>query len=210
MATAMDRAARADAVRNAERILRSARTVYAQVGPDAQMNAVATHAGVGERTLYRHFPTKAVLLRAALDQSIAEDLSPAIARCLADPDPMAGLAGLIDAAIALGAREHAILQAARVSGALTDDVSGPLYAALETLATRAQQAGLLRPDLVSEDLPRLIAMLHSVLWTMDPAGGGWRRYLELILDAIGTAPQKRSLPTAPELRGMSDADNWPL
>lgn len=107
MESAVDRATRADAVRNADKILRSARAVYAHVGPDAQMSAVATHAGVGERTLYRHFPTKAVLLRAALDQSIAEDLSPAIERCLANPDPMAGLASLIDAAIALGARNIA-------------------------------------------------------------------------------------------------------
>ena len=53
MAIAVDRAARADAVRNADRILRSTRAVYAKVGPDAQMSAVATHAGVGERTLYR-------------------------------------------------------------------------------------------------------------------------------------------------------------
>jgi len=44
------------------------------------LGRIARRAGVGERTLYRRFPTKADLIRAALDQSIAEDLTPAIER----------------------------------------------------------------------------------------------------------------------------------
>ncbi len=88
-----DRPLRADAARNAERILRAAREVYAELGPDAQMEVIASRAGVGERTLYRRFPTKGDLVRAVLDQSIAENLSPAIekratrtaTRCVASP-----------------------------------------------------------------------------------------------------------------------------
>ena len=77
MVTAVeDRPLRADAARNAERILRAARDVYGELGPDAPVEAVARRAGVGERTLYRRFPTKSDLIRAALDQSIAEDLTP--------------------------------------------------------------------------------------------------------------------------------------
>jgi len=78
MTAVEDRPLRADAARNAERILRAARTVYAELGPDAPVEAVARRAGVGERTLYRRFPAKADLVRAALDQSIAEHLMPAM------------------------------------------------------------------------------------------------------------------------------------
>ena len=76
MTEVADRPLRADAARNAERILRAAREVYGELGPDAPIEAIARRAGVGERTLYRRFPTKGDLISAALDQSIAEDLTP--------------------------------------------------------------------------------------------------------------------------------------
>jgi hypothetical protein len=46
--------------------------------------------------------------------------------------------------------------------------------ALEDLTRRAQEAGLVRADLVPEDLPRVVAMLNGVLTTMDPVSDGWR------------------------------------
>jgi AcrR family transcriptional regulator len=199
---------RADALRNAERILRAAREVYAEVGPDAHMDLVASRAGVGERTLYRRFPTKGDLVRAALDQSIAENLVPAIEKALKNRNPLRGLTDLIEAAISLGAREHNILAAARKADAL-DNVSAPLDAALTELTRRAQDAGLIRADLVADDLPRIIAMLNSVLWTMDPASDGWRRYVALMLDAFTTTTPRR-LPPAVALRRAALPDTWPL
>ena len=74
MTAVADRPLRADAARNAERILRAARDVYGELGSEAPIEAIARRAGVGERTLYRRFPTKGDLISAALDQSIAEDL----------------------------------------------------------------------------------------------------------------------------------------
>ena len=110
MTAVADRPLRADAARNAERILRAAREVYGELGPDAPIEAIARRAGVGERTLYRRFPTKGDLVRAALDQSIAEDLSRRIEQARRAEDPLRGLAQLIEAAISLGAREHNILR----------------------------------------------------------------------------------------------------
>jgi AcrR family transcriptional regulator len=203
-----DRPLRADAARNAERILRAAREVYSGLGPDASVEAIAHRAGVGERTLYRRFPTKGDLIRAALDQSIAEDLTPAIEKARRARDPLRGLAQLIEAAISLGAREHNLLTAAHRAGSLTPDLSTALYEALDELVRRGQQAKVVRADLVSTDLPRLIAMLHSVLFTMDSGSDGWRRYVALMLDAIAV-DKRRSLPPAAELRyGVSSG--WPI
>ncbi len=206
MTAVEDRALRADAARNVERILRAAREVYGELGPDAPIEAVARHAGVGERTLYRRFPTKADLIQAALDQSIAEDLTPAIEDARHVDDPLRGLAQLIEAAISLGARERNLLIAAQRGGSLTPDISKGLEAALLDLAHRGQQAGRVRADLVADDLPRLIAMLYSVLPTMDSTSDGWRRYVALILDAISTA-EGQPLPPAPTLR-ISEPSNW--
>jgi AcrR family transcriptional regulator len=104
MTAVAGRRLRADAARNVERILHAAREVYAELGPAAQMEIVARRAGVGERTLYRRFPTTGDLVRAALDQSVAENLLPAIDKARRNVNPLRGLAELIEAAISLGAR----------------------------------------------------------------------------------------------------------
>ena len=207
MTSVTDRPLRADAARNAERIVRAAREIYAEFGPDAPMDAIARRAGVGERTLYRRFPTKGELARAVIDDSIAENLSPVIERARRNRNPLRGLTDLIEAAIALGAREHNVLTVARKEGSLTD-VSTKLDETLADLTRRAQQAGLVRADLVADDLPRIIAMLNSVLTTMDPASDGWRRYVLLMLDAIST-PTPRRLPAAVAIQYQPLGD-WPM
>ncbi|MGN6339166.1 TetR/AcrR family transcriptional regulator [Mycobacterium sp.] len=209
MTAVEDRPLRADAARNVERILRAAREVYSELGPDAPVEAVARRAGVGERTLYRRFPAKADLVRAALDQSIAEDLTPVIEKARRTEDPLRGLTELIEAAISLGAREHSLLTAARRAGSLTSDVSVSLNDALGELARAGQRAGSIRTDLVTDDLPRLVAMLFSVLSTMDAHSDGWRRYVALVVDAI-SVNDRRPLPPAAALRYEVRPDSWPL
>ncbi|WP_433622169.1 TetR/AcrR family transcriptional regulator [Nocardia sp. CA-120079] len=209
MAVYPDRPLRADAARNVERLVRAARTVYAAAGPDALLEDVARHAGVGARTLYRHFPTKADLVRAALEQSLAEDLAPAMMRALADDDPYRGLVSLVEAALSMASREFNTLAAAKHAGSLTADLSSPFFEALSTLTERAQQAGRIRGDLVADDLRRIMAMLFSVLWTMDPESDGWRRYLGLVLDSL-SPPAASSLPAAPILRYPSRPHGWPI
>ncbi|BBX00360.1 TetR family transcriptional regulator [Mycolicibacterium moriokaense] len=207
MPAVADRPLRADAARNAERILRAARDVYGELGADAPMEAIARRAGVGERTLYRRFPTKGDLISAALDQSIAEDLTPMIEKARADKDPMRGLVTLIEAAISLGAREHHLLTAARRAGSLRSDISAELNDALAELTARGREAGVIRSDVVPDDLPRFIAMLYSVLLTMDSDSDGWRRYVALLVDSISTGP-RRKLPRAVPLRFEPSSNTW--
>lgn len=203
-----DRRLRADAARNADRILRAAREAYAECGPDAPIDAIASRAGVGERTLYRRFSSKADLVRAALDQSIAENLAPAIEEARRQSDPLRGLVDLVEAATSLGAREHHLLAAARKTAALSN-ISDRLDTALHDLMVRAQEAGLVRDDLVAEDLSRFMFMLNSVLWTMEPSSMGWQRYVALLLDAISTA-DRRELPPPVPIRFVSNQESWPL
>ena len=64
-----ERPLRADARRNREQILQSARAAFAESGADAQIDDVARHAGVGVGTVYRHFPTKQALLTELVRQT---------------------------------------------------------------------------------------------------------------------------------------------
>jgi hypothetical protein len=127
---------------------------------------------------------------------------------LSTADPLQAIAELIEAATSFGVSEHNLLAAARRFDALAD-VSAGLEAVLAELTGRAQKAGLLRADLVADDLTRIIMMLNSVLWTMDPGSDGWRRYVALFLDAVSTG-ERRPLPAAVPLKYTPAAESWPL
>jgi AcrR family transcriptional regulator len=61
---------RADARDNRERVLRAARSAFAEEGPHASLNKIAQRAGVGAGTLYRHFPTLDALLVAIIGADV--------------------------------------------------------------------------------------------------------------------------------------------
>lgn len=204
-----ERPLRADAARNVERVVRAGREAFADLGPDAPLEEIARRAGVGIRTLYRHFPHKEQLVRAALEQSFAEDLSPAIERALEDDNPLRALTDLIEATLSLVAREQSILAAATNSGALTAEVAAPFLDSLTLLTKRAQEAGLVRADITPDDMHKIMGMLSSVLWGMEPDGDGWRRYVVLVMDALspnGASP----LPPAGHPQKTRPADNCRL
>ncbi|MCT2593105.1 TetR/AcrR family transcriptional regulator [Streptomyces sp. N2-109] len=54
---------RADAVRNRERIMQAAGEAFVQFGPDVPLDEIARDAGVGNATLYRHFPDRESLVK---------------------------------------------------------------------------------------------------------------------------------------------------
>ncbi|MFF2191379.1 TetR/AcrR family transcriptional regulator [Streptomyces sp. NPDC058157] len=64
------RSKRADAVRNQQTLLDAAAEVFLTSGVDAPIRQIATRAGVGLGTLYRHFPTRADLVTAVYRHQI--------------------------------------------------------------------------------------------------------------------------------------------
>ena len=65
------RGRRADASRNAERLLAAARELVDESGSEVALDEVARQAGVGNATLYRHFPTRGDLLVAVYADEVA-------------------------------------------------------------------------------------------------------------------------------------------
>ena len=66
-----DRAMRADARRNYERLLSAAVAAFTEHGADtASLEEIARRAGVGIGTLYRHFPTRQALLEAVYTDQV--------------------------------------------------------------------------------------------------------------------------------------------
>jgi len=63
---------RADARRNYERLVATARKVFLEHGPEAPLDEIARLAQVGPGTLYRHFPSRVALMEAVYRSDITE------------------------------------------------------------------------------------------------------------------------------------------
>ncbi|WP_441251341.1 TetR/AcrR family transcriptional regulator [Kitasatospora sp. McL0602] len=66
------RGKRSDAQRNRQTVLAAAADVFVTSGVDAPIRQIATRAGVGMATIYRHFPTRADLVTAVYRHQIEE------------------------------------------------------------------------------------------------------------------------------------------
>jgi AcrR family transcriptional regulator len=62
----------AAAAQNRAAIIRAAGEIFSEQGLNAPLNAIAKRAGVGQGSLYRHFPTRASLAFAAFDLGLTE------------------------------------------------------------------------------------------------------------------------------------------
>ncbi|MFF6910810.1 TetR family transcriptional regulator [Streptomyces sp. NPDC012389] len=60
------------AARNRAALIAAAREVYAEHGLDAPLSGIARRAGVGQGVLYRHFPDRAAVANAVLEENVRE------------------------------------------------------------------------------------------------------------------------------------------
>ena len=65
------RARRSDARDNHALLLAAAREVFADDGPDAPLDRIARRAGIGNATMYRHFPSRRELVIAVYADEVA-------------------------------------------------------------------------------------------------------------------------------------------
>jgi AcrR family transcriptional regulator len=149
---------RADARRNRERIVEAARIVFAEDGLGASLNEVARRAGVGLATLLRRFPSRDLLVAAALGDRMG-DFAALVEIALDDPDPWHGFCGLVEAVCALQVGDRGfteVLTQAVPGGGEFEELRGLTYARMVELFDRARQAGKLRPDFSPHDFPMLL------------------------------------------------------
>ncbi|WP_409467082.1 TetR family transcriptional regulator [Amycolatopsis sp. GA6-003] len=148
----MSAAQRADARENRERIVEIAREAIASSG-ELRLNAVAKSAGVGQGTLYRHFPTREDLLAEVYRQEV-EDLVALAPELLSAWGPVEALSRWFDR-IAEYARVKrgvfAALETAVWKG-LSEESHGPLGDAITLLLDAGKAQGAFRSDIDARDL----------------------------------------------------------
>jgi AcrR family transcriptional regulator len=182
-----ERQLRADARRNRERILQSARAAFAESGADAQIDDVARHAGVGVGTVYRHFPTKQALLTELVRQTFRLFTEWAHEAREAGGEPFALIEGLLRRIAETAAGDAGVqyalassdAQAARSEAQAEQD---ELIAVIAELIERARRAGTIRPGIEATDIAMLIC---GVVSAMSPRPGfDWRRHLDLVTGTL--------------------------
>lgn len=154
------RAMRADARRNRDRILEVAFETFAAEGLSVPVQEIARRAGVGTGTVSRHFPTKESLFEAVI-LNRAAGLGEQAARLARSDDPGAAFFEYFALLIAEGTANLGMAEALMGAGydldaaCLRDGLD--LMDALNTLLTRAQRAGAVRPDATAGDVKALVA-----------------------------------------------------
>jgi AcrR family transcriptional regulator len=164
-----ERAPRADARRNRERVLAAARRAFAEQGFAVPLDEIAAAAGVGPGTVYRHFPTKEALFEAVSVANVEELAADARARAEA-ADPDLAFAGFLDrlADQALAKRDLPDAFAGAGADAMAAAVAD-MHDALGALLAKAQEAGGVRRDVSVTDLIALLkGLLHAVRGDPDP------------------------------------------
>jgi AcrR family transcriptional regulator len=181
---------RSDAWDNRGRILDAACALFVTGGPDVPIREIARHAQVGPATVYRHFPTKQMLLAAAFtEQSRAWRV--ALDDGLADPDPWRGLRLAVSRLCELQACDLGFTTAFKSAFPRAVDFAGLRASSLMSAATllgRAKDTGHLRADVSLDDLLLILMASNGIRASNLTARiAAARRYAQLTILAFRAA-----------------------
>jgi AcrR family transcriptional regulator len=153
---------RKDAARSRAAILAAARELFA-TGRDVPMYEIGRRAGVGQATLYRHFPDRSAIAEAVLSEQVQR--LEAIAAVHAG-DEQAVI-------VLLGAATDGLVEIHDLVGILRDDETRApvlrglrlrMYRVLETALESSRGAPLLREGVQTEDLMLVLNMVNGALF----------------------------------------------
>jgi AcrR family transcriptional regulator len=194
---------RRDAQANRERIVAAARVAFAADGTGVSVEEIARRADVGMGTLYRHFPAKADLVDAVLEEAFAEFIG-AAQDALANEDAWAGFCGFLERVFTLHRENFGLKDviASRAHGERVEAIRARMRPLVRQLIERAQAQGTLRTDFTAEDMPLVFWSGGRVIdATASVAPDVWRRHLGMLLDGL-RAEAATPLPHPPLTRAQ--------
>ncbi len=177
---------RADAARNRQALLASARSAFERNGVQASLDEIAQAAHVGPGTLYRHFPTRDRLVLAVIEDGL-NDLHRLGVSLLDDPDPVAALRRWLAAYIGQGSLFDGLARTLVVTPQPDDDAHDACVRSRQAgaaLLARAAGSGDLRDDLDADDVLDLAAGIAWVGQQPDRDSEQRSRLVELVIDGL--------------------------
>ena len=177
---------RSDAVANRDRIVEAARAELSESNGDAddlKLHRVAKAAGVGQGTLYRHFPTREHLLAEVYRAELTQ-LVDTVAPLLAEHSPLEALTRWLHRLIEYARVKRGVMAAIEVPAwrDLYDGQHHRLDEALETLLDRGKAVGEVRDGVDAADVILLLGALSRI------PGAEWNarapRIVAVIVDGL--------------------------
>ncbi|MGW3958638.1 TetR/AcrR family transcriptional regulator [Amycolatopsis sp. NPDC005003] len=157
---------RSDAVANRDRIVEAARAELSEsngVADELKLHRVAKAAGVGQGTLYRHFPTREHLLAEVYRAELTQ-LVDTVAPLLAQHPPLDALSRWLDRLVEYARVKRGVMAAIEVPAwqDLYARQHHRLDEALGTLLERGQAAGEIRLGVDAADVILLLGALSRI------------------------------------------------
>ncbi|MFE0730792.1 TetR/AcrR family transcriptional regulator [Streptomyces antibioticus] len=191
------RGKRADAQRNRQTVLTAAAEVFVTSGVDAPIRQIASRAGVGMATIYRHFPTRADLVTAVYEHQIeaCAEAGPAL---LAEADrPFDALRAWIDLFTDFLVTKHGLADALQSDSdrfaALHAHFLDRLLPVCARLLDAAAESGDIQPGIRPYELMRGIGNL--CVGRDDDSDYDPRRLIAVLLRGLQTRPGAQAVPT---------------
>jgi AcrR family transcriptional regulator len=202
-----ERALRADAEQNRERIVEAAQALFAERGIDVTREEIARRAGVGMATLRRRYPTRADLVAGVFEEKMWRFATGA-RKALQDPDPWHGFCRYVASLCAMQTADRGfsdVLTMTFPSATKFEAARVQAYEDFSELMKRAQTAGALRKDFVAEDLIILLMASAGVVAAAGKAAPrSAPRLVGYLLQAFA-APGGGALPPPPTSRQIYKA-----
>lgn len=164
---------RSDVQRNRRALMAAARELF-ENRRDVPLYEVAKRAGVGQATLYRHFPDRRALVLALVDEQIDQFEAQAAATIPLGPGSFVALVRLLVAELS---RSHALIElldaegeteGAQDPGTAVYGFSRRLLALVAPHFAEAEAAGRLRADLRLDDVLLVLGMVEGVAQSAPP------------------------------------------
>lgn len=179
---------RRDAEHNRAVILETARTVFADRGAGVDVREIARTAGVGMGTLYRHFPTKDLLIDAVLADLDAQWRDTA-GTLLDLDDPWHALRWFMEDTLERHATHRGLLESFSACFDALPEKGSSYVVHIEPvvveLLARLHRAGTIRHDITANDIAVLTIAIGKVIEVTESSmPGTWRRTLDVVLAGI--------------------------
>jgi AcrR family transcriptional regulator len=185
-----ERALRADARRNVEKLLAAAREVFCERGLAAPLESVAARAGVSIGTLYNRFSTREALIDAAMPELVACEMAAVADQALAQPTPWRRFAAYLEGLCALQVGDHAIsdvIAGSRHNSTALREVCDESFTIGARLIADAQADGSLRGDVSFDDVFIAYWLNARLSEHAGPeAAVVSRRHIAIVLDGLRT------------------------
>ena len=178
---------RADAFANVSRIVAAARDVFSTEGPSATLTQVAAQAGVGNATLYRHFPNRQALAAAVYEDIFITDVEPVITELVETSAPREAFLDVLERLTEVMYQQRPLLSSLDHLAELTVALFRRKHDFIDALVAAGQSTGDLRADLTVEDVPTFVAMVTTASVALNQPPQLRRRYLSLMVDALNPA-----------------------